>query len=133
MDSTLNMLVDEIAEQRHRTRIVEDRLRDLEDTLGALGVSLWHTDRGLRLTGAFGLVIAESFLDQYIGDFYRCAYGIEADDAEPINAHREARAGHSATLCLEQDGRCYAVMVDPRRNAAGEIVGTVGMALAVTR
>ena len=118
-----------MAEQRVRARRAEERLRSIEQMLDALNVTIWQTDRELRLMDSHGMVLAESYVDRPIGDFFRDAYGLHADDSEPLTAHQDAQDGKSVTLGLKHGGKRYAILVDPKRDSLGEVIGTVGMSV----
>lgn len=132
MQTAFEVLALEMAEQRVRARRAEERLRGMEQMLDALGVTLWQTDREMRLVNSHGLVLAESYVDRHIGDFFRDAYGVASSDAEPITAHHDARGGKSVTLGLKHQGKRYAILVDPKRDGEGAVIGTVGMAVQLT-
>ena len=131
MDQTFTLLAVEIAELRLRCRRAEDRLRALHTMLDTLGITLWQTDRELRLIDSCGLTLAETYQSCHIGDFFRDVYGLEHAQDEPLAAHRDARRGLRTTLQLEHGGKRYAILVDPRINRAGDVVGTVGMSLEI--
>ena len=129
MDTTFNILAREIAEQRVRARRAEERIREVWHMLADLGLTLWRTDGDLRLKSSYGMVIAESFVDRPIWDFYREAYGIDDPDSEPVAGHRDARLGEKVTLTFEHDDRQFAMLIEPERDENGVVVGTVGMAV----
>jgi hypothetical protein len=129
MDQTHSLQAVEITELRLRCRRAEDRLRALHTMLDALGITLWQTDGELRLIDSCGLMLAETYQSCHIGDFFRDVYGLAHGDDEPLAAHREARRGRRTTLHLDHGGKRYAILVDPRLNRAGEVIGTVGMSL----
>lgn len=131
MDSTFQLLTIEVAQLRLRCRRAEERLRSLHVMLDTLGITLWQTDRDLRLIDSCGLALAEHYRLRHIGQFFREVYGLEDQDDEPLMAHREARTGKRATLGLDHDGSRYAILVDPQIDHAGEVVGTVGMSLRI--
>jgi hypothetical protein len=129
MDNPFNILAIEVAEQRVRARRAEQRLQEVEQMLDTLGITLWQTDHHLRLTNSHGMIMAESYVERHISDFFRDVFGIEDYEAEPLVAHRDAQVGQRVTLGLNHDGRQFAILVDPRRNTQGDVVGTVGMAV----
>ena len=132
MDTTFDILAREIAEQRIRACRAEERVRDFELMLTKLGVTLWRTDAELHLKSSYGMVIADSFADRFIGDFHREVYGIDDASADPIAAHRDARAGEHVTLAFEHLNRHYAMLVEPDRDEDGVVVGTVALAVDLT-
>ena len=132
MESTFSVLAKEIVEQRVRCRHAEERLTHLEEMLETMGVTLWETDRDLRLVDNFGMDIADSYLNCHIGDFYRDVFGIDEPGAEPIIAHQDAQLGISVTFTYEIGERQYAVLIEPKRSDVGEVVGTVGMSVRLS-
>ena len=96
MSKNFDLIARECIEQRLRARVAEDRLRTVVNMLGALSMTMWCTDRQLRLTETYGMTVAEAFVDCHIGDFYREVYGLDEEEADPVAAHVEARAGQGA-------------------------------------
>ena len=132
MNNKNEMMAQVIAEQCVRARHAETLLQQLRHTIDALGVVLWETDRDLRLVHSYGSSIADSFVDRHVEEFYRDVYGIDEANAAPLTAHRDAQRGRSATVAWQDGIRRYAMIVEPKRDAEGEIVGTVGMSLRLS-
>ena len=105
------------------------RMAELDATLHALGITLWQTDLSLRLTDSHGMEVAESYHGRSLSEFYREAYGLDPSDPEPIQSHHDASAGESVTMHCHHRGGQYLIMVEPKRNEQGEIIGTLGMSL----
>ena len=108
----------------------EARLRVLVEQMPAV---LWTTDTGLRFTTGVGSGLAALGLstNQLAGmpiSEYLGAAGTMA-----IEKHRQALAGESTGFEYEHDAHAYLVHVEPLRDAAGAITGTVGIALDITR
>jgi hypothetical protein len=59
------------------------------------------------------------------------AYGLGQVAEQPIRAHLDARSGVSVTMHVNCQGGQYVMLVEPRRDGEGGIVGTMGMALRV--
>jgi PAS domain S-box-containing protein len=108
-----------------RARESERRLHLLVNQVPAL---VWTTDRELRFTSAAGGAleahgintadaVGRSLLDYYDAD------------ASAVRAHRRALAGEAVTYASDLAGRHFAAHVEPLRNAAGECVGAIGVAL----
>ena len=92
----------ELAAAVEGLRVSEGRLRLLVEQAP---VALWTTDRDLRLTALAGAT---------------------------ADAHRQALAGASVGFDVETEGRAYEAHVEPLRDAAGRVVGTIGVAHDVT-
>jgi hypothetical protein len=114
-----------------RSRSSEQRFDELETIFHDLGVTFWHTDMSLRLVDSHGMAVAESFHGRQIGEFYREAYGLSEPEAQPLQAHHDARIGMSVTLHYQHGGEQYIMLIEPRRDPEGAIIGTVGMSLRV--
>ena len=102
---------------------------DLE-ILTSLPVILWAADVELRLCPPIIAtpieVTAPTLLERPIATLFRdCARSAMAH-------HRSALAGSAVQFNFEQDGRTYEARVTPRRDASGEIVGVLGIALDVS-
>jgi len=98
----------------------------------------WTTDATLHLTGSFGPVAAEQrnrygdFQGRHVTDFFAAAWGVTNSDFQPLVMQQKAADGVSVSYVWELDGRRYMVFVDPIRDSAGRVTGTVGMAVDVT-
>ena len=117
----------------------EDALRQSEARLRVaiqqVPAVLWTTDEELRFTSSLGaglsaLGLAPNqlvglSLDQYLaGDSMALERGLER--------HRLALRGESMGYEYEMEGRAFMAHVEPLRDAAGAIRGTVGIAVDVT-
>ena len=117
--------------RRVRLNPVEQRLANLDAALHTIGVTLWQTDEHLCLSDSIGMVVAESYHGRHVGEFYRAVYGLADDDSQPVEAHVDALSGESVTLSCSHWGTQFLMMIEPRRDPSGHIVGTVGLALRV--
>ena len=111
-------------------RINEARLNLVVSQLPAV---LWSTDKELRFTSHMGaglrvLGIGPNQLVGKTADQYMLSLGLPLGRPDP----RRALAGESLNYEVIIQGRDYDVHVEPLRNAAGEITGTVGISLDVT-
>ena len=131
LDQKMNHLIEVHERSSARMRQADHRLGELDAMLHTLGATFWRTDMHLRLLDSHGMMIAESFHGRLISDFYREAYGMDDASSPPMQAHRDARIGMSATLQFEHGGEQYLMLVEPRRNEDAEVIGTVGMSLRV--
>ena len=95
---------------------------------------LWTTDRDLRFTSSVGAGLEHLGLkpNQMVGstiyDYFR------TDDPEfpVIVAHRRALAGEATSYEIEWQNRDFESHVQPLRDAEGEVVGVIGVALDIT-
>lgn len=114
-------------------RDAETKLRVLIEQLPAL---LWTTDRELKFTSSLGAGLSNigrrpndvSELGLTLYDYL----GTQDRDSETIQRHLRALAGESSTYETRWLGRVFRVHVEPLRNAAEEITGTIGVALDTT-
>ena len=119
-------------------REAEAALRAREAQLGLLTrqlpAFLWTTDAELRLTTFAGGGFRRDGIDPRgrvgltVGEFF----GVDDPTFPPLAAHRRALGGEPADYPLHRDGRAYEVRVEPLRDAAGAIVGTLGLGVDVT-
>jgi len=108
----------------------EARLRVLVEQMPAV---LWTTDTRLRFTTGVGSGLAALGLtaNQLVG--MEVSEYLGAAGAIAIEKHRQALAGDSTGFEYDHDGRQYLVHVEPLRDTGGAIVGTVGIAVDITR
>jgi PAS domain S-box-containing protein len=109
----------------------EAHLRLIVEQMPAI---LWTTDTELRITSTLGGGLAALNLRpmEVIGmSMLEC---LEQDNPEatPIAAHLKAVRGQSLSYEMEWKGHTFQVRVDPLRNSARTIIGTVGILLDVT-
>jgi hypothetical protein len=92
---------------------------------------VWTTDSALRLTSLFGEGLGSLRLgpNQIVGwnlfDF------AGASDWPMVAAHREALRGRVGTFALEWGHRRFLARVGPLRDAGGDLIGTVCVAVEV--
>jgi len=129
---------------REARRALDDRLR-AEGALGAsearlrllmrqLPAFLWTTDADLRLTVFLGGAFRRDGIDPRgrVGKTVAAFFGVDNPAFPPLAAHQRALGGEPAEYPLRRDGREYEVRVEPLRNAAGAIVGCLGLGVDVT-
>ena len=114
--------------------------RHAQGILGVLAARLplfvWSTDSALRVTSSLGARPGNLALPEVQGpkpelrlsDRLRPA---EAEDPA-LAAHRSALRGEAVEFDIQGDGRTFEVHVEPFRDTAGAIEGTVGVAFDVT-
>jgi len=116
----------------------EASLRAHEAQLGLLTrqipAFLWTTDADLRLTAFSGGGFRRGGIDPRgrVGLTVAEFFGVADPAFPPLAAHRRALGGDPAEYPLHRDGRAYEVRVEPLRDAAGAIVGTLGLGVDVT-
>ena len=102
--------------------------------LKSVPVLLWTTDTELTITSGTGAYLAEfgleakTFLDKSLKDML-ARLGIE-DQARP--AHLRALQGETVVYELRRQGRMLRSTVEPLLDAAGEVIGTLGITLDIT-
>ena len=111
----------------------ERRLASLDAALNTIGVTLWQTDDRLRLIDSMGMVVAESYRGRPMSEFYRDVYGLSTVASQPVHAHEDALKGQSVTLHCTHMNQQFLMMIEPRRDAGGRIVGTVGLSLRLSQ
>jgi PAS domain S-box-containing protein len=106
----------------------EARLRMAVEQLPAV---LWTTDEALRFTSSVGAGLAALGLrpNQVVGMSVGEYVG---GDRKVLRAHRRALAGESVSFDYSQEGRTFVMRVEPLRDSAAAVSGTIGIALDVT-
>jgi PAS domain S-box-containing protein len=106
----------------------ETRLRMAMEQLPAV---FWTTDESLRFTSSVGAGLTGLGLrpNQVVGMSVGAYVG---EDPKVLRAHRRALAGESVSLDHSQAGRTFVMRVEPLRDSASAVTGTVGIALDVT-
>jgi two-component system cell cycle sensor histidine kinase/response regulator CckA len=116
-------------------RRAEDALRESEARLRVaiqqVPAVLWTTDEDLRFTSSLGAGLSALGLapNQVVGLSLEQYLGIGNSG---IDQHRLALRGESVGYEYEMEGRAFTVHVEPLRDAAGAIRGTVGVAVDIT-
>jgi transcriptional regulator with XRE-family HTH domain len=117
---------------------VEHQLNQYRVFVREVCAACWTTDATLHITGAFGPHAAEQrqrhgeVLGKHVGEFFESAWGEISADFLPLAMHQKAVDGNSVGFQWEIDGTRYLVFIDPIRDSAGKISGTVGLAIDVT-
>jgi PAS domain S-box-containing protein len=124
----------DVTAQRQATALLresEARLRLIAEQLPAIAIT---TDRSLRFTSVSGAGLATIGLapEQLVGRTAEEAFGAEPSNRAALDALPRALAGESLGLEAEWAGRAFQVRFEPLRDAAGAIVGTVGVAIDCT-
>jgi len=107
------------------------RLRLLMERLPAI---VWSTDLRLRVISSLGgglralQLLPHPLAKVDLAEYFQ----LEADDERIPVAHRRALAGETVEFQLEWRGRHFEAHLEPLRDAAGVLCGTIGVALDVT-
>jgi diguanylate cyclase (GGDEF)-like protein/PAS domain S-box-containing protein len=99
-----------------------------------LPILFWTTDRLLRITSHWGpgfqrrraqdtAVIGES-----VADYFHCT----KMEQPPVQQHMDALQGLSSRFELKNGSRTFDVSVEPFRDARGDVIGCLGLALDIT-
>ncbi|MEJ2084967.1 MAG: PAS domain S-box protein, partial [Acidobacteriota bacterium] len=107
------------------------RLRVMLEQIPAV---VWTTDGDLRFTSSVGAGLADLNLQpsQVVGKTLYDFFSTTDSSFAPIEAHLEAMKGRSVSYEQDWGGQRYRAVVEPLRDAAGEVAGTLGVALDVT-
>lgn len=117
-----------LQEELHRSEI---RLRFFAEQLPALA---WATDQDLNVIWNQGAALRgfntdpRSFIGKTIAEAVRLAKG----RPEAVDAHRRALAGETVAYEGGRNGFVLQAVVQPFRDSAGRIAGTIGVALDIT-
>jgi diguanylate cyclase (GGDEF)-like protein len=114
--------------------------RHAQGILGVLASRLplfvWSTDSALRVTSSLGTRPPDLALPEAQGPKpeIRLSDRLQPADAEhpALDAHRKALRGEPVEFDIQGDGRTFEVHLEPLRDTAGAIEGTVGIAFDVT-
>jgi two-component system cell cycle sensor histidine kinase/response regulator CckA len=121
-------------ERKRAEEGLRERERRLQILLEQLPAVVWATDRQLRFTSALGAhrenlkLRPEDAIGRTVQDYFDSREPASA----PLAACQRALAGEAVSFELPWEGRIYDSRVEPLRDAAGRIAGTIGMAFDVT-
>ncbi|WP_455208030.1 PAS domain S-box protein [Kaarinaea lacus] len=119
---------------------VEEALRTSEERLRLLvsqaDFILWSIDRDLRFTSSLGGGLYQMGLEpnQVVNLGLNLYQFFQTDSLEshPLKAHLEALDGKSVSYENEWNGRYFQAQVTPQRDANGDVIGCIGVALDIT-
>ena len=113
---------------RHPSCHAENRLQLLSSHVRLV---TWSTDADLRFTWSWGSGLEDLSLteNELVGTTIYDFFETNDDSFAPIAAEIRALAGDTTTYDLEWKDRHYRCAVEPYRDEAGSIVGTVGVAI----
>jgi PAS domain S-box-containing protein len=115
-------------------REAEEAKRRFEAILGQVPAVVWTTDADLRFTSSSGSGLEGLGLepDEVVGTSLHEFFGTDDPDFSAIASHRRALVGETVAYETLWNGRAFLTTTQPLRDAAGEITGTIGVALDVT-
>jgi len=95
---------------------------------------VWSTDLDLKFThmAGRGLSLLQLPEGRDVGVSLHEYFQTDDPNFKPIDAHRRALSGQSLFYEIDWMGHIFDAYVEPLRNAVGEIVGCVGIALDIT-
>jgi PAS domain S-box-containing protein len=118
------------APDRDPAREGESLTRLIVEQMPAL---LWSTDRDLRLTTWMGgLAQLAPDANRAVGLTLFEFFHTQDETFRPIASHRRALAGESVLYEGDWMGRTLATHLEPLRDAAGAVVGVIGVGLDIT-
>jgi two-component system, cell cycle sensor histidine kinase and response regulator CckA len=120
--------------ERARTRAALQRSEaTLAALLSQLPAIVWTTDRDLRLTSASGAV-AEELGMSLVGRRIDELPWVADEGSNPVHAHERALAAEGAQrYSVREQGRILDAEVRPLRDEAGNVLGTIGVAIDTTQ
>jgi diguanylate cyclase (GGDEF)-like protein len=129
-----------LAASRATTNAPPPMRRHAQGILGVLAARLplfvWSTDSAMRVTSSLGVRPDNLPLPEAQGPKPELRLSDRLQPAEEehqaLTAHRTALRGEAVEFDVQGDGRTFEVHVEPLRDTAGAIEGTVGVAFDVT-
>lgn len=124
----------DITKRKQTEDALRERDKQLRLLVGQIPAILWTTDRELRFTSSQGAGLRSLSLEegQVVGMTIYEYFGVDDPDMEAIAMHRRVLEGESVRYETELEGCIFESHIEPLRNAEGEIIGCLGIALDVT-
>jgi PAS domain S-box-containing protein len=124
----------DITDRKEAEETIRDREARLRLMIEQMPAIMWTTDRDLRFTSSQGTALQQLGLapNETVGTTLHEFFGTEDESFPPIAAHRRALAGESVEYETTWHGRTYATHVEPLQDVAGQIIGSIGIALDMT-
>jgi PAS domain S-box-containing protein len=129
------LVLRDVTGARRTKELLRARDTHLRMVVEQMPAILWITDRDLRITSTLGAGLSALNVrpEELIGVTMLESLGKDDPHSPPIAAHLRAVGGQSLSYEMEWRGRAFQVRVDPLRNSAGAVVGTVGIMIDVTQ
>src|SRR5262245_32994679 len=129
--SIFHPLVQSMQREMEKSRLEGERVNLMIQQVPAI---LWTTDQNLKITMGVGAALANLGVkpNQFNGvSLYEY---LQTRDPEflPIAAHLKALRGESNGYNIDWQGRSFHSYVEPLHDAAGQIIGVIGVALDTT-
>ena len=124
-------LEQELAAERGECAFVARLLEQVTELAPAI---FWIVDHDLRIVRTGGAVerILGYPADRFVGKTLQDALAADPATPDPIDRHRRALAGETTSGETEYRRRVLGRSIGPYRNAAGEIVGAIGVSHDIT-
>lgn len=123
----------DVTTRREAEAALRDRETRLRLVMQQIPAVLWATDVDGRFTSAAGAglgalgIDASELVGQLASDYFA-----SVNQAAPSEATRDALGGRSTSFEFEWGHRAVSCNVEPLRSAAGDIEGTLGLAVDIT-
>ncbi len=133
LTGTVLRLVERLHAAEDRVRQTEQHLSLLQRALEQAHVVMWTTDTELRMRSVHGgnCQILGKPQDVLGTRLDQCFCGVAGAPDSPLEAHRRALAGAATRSAVQWNGQAFNLIVEPRRDAEGRVIGTVGVAVEV--
>jgi PAS domain S-box-containing protein len=125
---TIREKMADLAARNEQLRISEDRLRTVVENTPVVLFALDQSGR-FTLSEGKGLAVLGLQPGQIVG---QSAYAIYRDSPAALDGVRRALAGEQFSLVAELAGLTLEIWFSPVRNAAGELLGTIGVGTDIT-
>jgi diguanylate cyclase (GGDEF)-like protein/PAS domain S-box-containing protein len=124
----------DVTERRRAERALAHSERRLRLIMEQVPAIVWTTDTELRFTSSMGAGLEALGLipNQVTGQSLHAFFATDDPQYPPIAAQRGAIAGESVSYETAWAGNVYHAYVEPLHDAAGQVVGAIGIALDVS-
>lgn len=128
------LVVRDITERKQTEQTLREQGTRLRLFLEQMPAILWSTDRALTVQFVAGSALASLGLapEHQQGLALRVFFATDDPEVTPIPQHRQALRGESVRFEIDWRGRTLQAYLEPLRDGAGAITGTIGVAYDVT-